>query len=143
MAVYRLSVWRRAANALIRELLRVGVAPPHTYLLTVPGRKSRKLYSTPVTLIEEGRDRWIVAPYGEVNWVRNARTAGKVTLSRGSKSETVGITEVEPQEAALVLKQYVKRVPITRPVFDAAPDSELTAFVAEASKHPVFHVRAL
>jgi hypothetical protein len=78
-----------------------------------------------------------------VNWVRNARAAGKVTLSRGSKSETVAITEVEPQDAARVLKKYLNRVPITRPFFDAAPDSDLAAFVAEASKHPVFRVRAL
>jgi deazaflavin-dependent oxidoreductase (nitroreductase family) len=143
MVTYRLSWWRRAANVLIRRLLRLGLAPPHTYLLTVQGRKSRKLYSTPVTLVEEGRERWIVAPYGEVNWVRNARAAGKVTLSRGSKSETVAITEVEPQDAARVLKKYLNRVPITRPFFDAAPDSDLAAFVAEASKHPVFRVRAL
>jgi deazaflavin-dependent oxidoreductase (nitroreductase family) len=143
MVTYRLSWWRRAANVLIRRLLRLGLAPPHTYLLTVQGRKSHKLYSTPVTLVEEGRERWIVAPYGEVNWVRNARAAGKVTLSRGSKSETVAITEVEPQDAARLLKKYLNRVPITRPFFDAAPDSDLAAFVDEASKHPVFRVRAL
>jgi hypothetical protein len=44
-ATYRLSAWRRLANRLIR-LLRVGLGPPHTYLLTVRGWRSGHLYST-------------------------------------------------------------------------------------------------
>ena len=82
-ATYRLSRWRRLLNALVRTLLRAGLGPRHTYLLTVQGRRSGQRYSTPVTLVEEGTNRWLVAPYGEVSWVRNARAAGQVTLSRG------------------------------------------------------------
>jgi deazaflavin-dependent oxidoreductase (nitroreductase family) len=141
-ATYRLSLWRRAANVLIRALLRAGLAPPHTYLLTVRGRRSGRLYSTPVTLVEESGQRWIVAPYGEVNWVRNARSAGTVKLSRGRKSEVVKILELPPQPAAPVLKKYVERVPITRPFFDVSPDSSLDEFIAEAPRHPVFRARS-
>jgi deazaflavin-dependent oxidoreductase (nitroreductase family) len=112
-ATYRLSRWRHLLNALVRSLLRVGLGPRHTYLLTVQGRRSGTQYSTPVTLVEEGRKRWLVAPYGEVSWVRNARAAGQVTLSRGRHTETLAITELGPEEAAPVLKRYVTEIPIT------------------------------
>ena len=141
MAVtYRLSGWRHLLNTLVRTLLRVGLGPRHTYLLTVHGRRSGTRYSTPVTLIEEGTNRWLVAPYGEVAWVRNARAAGQVTLSRSRRSETVAIVELEPAEAAPILKQDVTEIPITRPFFDATPNSPLEAFVAEAPSHPVFRI---
>jgi deazaflavin-dependent oxidoreductase (nitroreductase family) len=141
MAVtYRLSGWRRLLNTLVRTLLRVGLGPRHTYLLTVHGRRSGTRYSTPVTLIEEGTNRWLVALYGEVAWVRNARAPGQVTLSRGRRSETVAIVELGPAEAAPILKQYVTEIPITRPFVDATPDSPLEAFVAEAPSHPVFRI---
>jgi hypothetical protein len=47
-ATYRLSRWRHLLNALVRSLLRVGLGPRHTYLLTVQGRRSGTQYSTPV-----------------------------------------------------------------------------------------------
>jgi deazaflavin-dependent oxidoreductase (nitroreductase family) len=140
-ATYRLSRWRRLLNALVRTLLRVGLGPRHTYLLTVQGRRSGKGYSTPVTLVEAGGQRWLVAPYGEVSWVRNARAASQVTLSRGRRSETVAIVELGSEEAAPILKQYITEVPITRPFFDAIPDAPLEAFAAEAPRHPVFRIR--
>lgn len=71
-ATYRLGAARRLANALVRLLLRLGLGPPSTYLLTLPGRRTGTPYSTPVTLIEEPGRRWLVAPYGPVAWVRNA-----------------------------------------------------------------------
>jgi hypothetical protein len=82
----------------------------------------------------------LVAPYGEGGWVRNARAAGRVTLSRGGRSERVAIFEVQPAEAAPVLRRYVAQVPITKPYFDVGPDSSLDAFLAEAPRHPVFRV---
>jgi hypothetical protein len=69
-------------NQIVRASLRVGLSPPHTYLLTVHGRKSGALYSTPVRLIEQDGKRWLVAPYGEVAWVRNARGAAGSARSR-------------------------------------------------------------
>jgi deazaflavin-dependent oxidoreductase (nitroreductase family) len=133
---YHLGFWRRMINRLIRALLRLGVSPPHTCLLTVRGRKSGQNYSTPVTLVEENNQRWLVAPYGEVSWVKNARAAGQVTLSRGRRSETVKLVEVAPEESAAVLKQYLIRVPVVRPFFDVTPESNLRDFAAEASSHP-------
>jgi deazaflavin-dependent oxidoreductase (nitroreductase family) len=142
-ATYRRSRWRRLLNALVRGLLRAGLGPRRTYLLTVHGRRSGKPYSTPVTLVEEGTNRWLVAPYGEVSWARNAHAAGRVTLSRGRHTEMVVIIELGPEEAAPVLKQYVNKAPITRPFFDATPDSPLEAFVVEAPRHPVFRIHGV
>ena len=138
---YRLGPWRRLINRIIRFLLRLGVSPPHTYLLTVRGRKSAKPYSTPVTLVEEARGRWLVAPYGEVGWVRNARAAEQVTLTRGRRLETVRIQELSAEDAAPVLKTYLGQVPVVRPFFDVTPKSDLRDFVAEASRHPVFRIQ--
>jgi deazaflavin-dependent oxidoreductase (nitroreductase family) len=137
---YRHSAWRRGLNALVRVMLRLGIGPPRTYLLTVPGRTTGRLYTTPVTLVEvEGR-RWLVAPYGEVAWVRNARAAGRVTLSRGRRVETVAIAEAAPEDAAPILRRYVTEVPITRPYFDARPDSPVADFLPEVRRHPVFRI---
>jgi deazaflavin-dependent oxidoreductase (nitroreductase family) len=137
-STYRLSPGRRAANRVVRLLLRLGLMPGPTYLLTVPGRRTGRPLSTPVTLVEDGGERWLVAPYGDVAWVRNARAAGQVTLSRGRHTETVPIHELGAADAAPVLQRYVTRVPITRPYFDVTPASPLTAYEAEAPRHPVF-----
>jgi deazaflavin-dependent oxidoreductase (nitroreductase family) len=122
----------------VRLLLKLGLMPGPTYLLTVPGRRTGRPLSTPVTLVEQGAARWLVAPYGDVAWVRSARAAGQITLSRGRRSETVPIRELGPAEAAPVLQRYITRVPITRPYFDARPDSPLSDFISEAPRHPVF-----
>ena len=140
-ATYRLSGWRRLLNRVVSILLRVGLAPRHTYVLTVRGRRTGTRYSPPVTLVEAGTPRWLVAPYGEVAWVRKARAVGQVTFSRGRRAKTVAIVELGPAEAAPVLQQSVTEVPITRPFSDATPESPLEAFVAEAHHHPVFRIR--
>jgi deazaflavin-dependent oxidoreductase (nitroreductase family) len=129
---------RRLLNALVRPLARLGLAP-HVYVLTVPGRTTGKPHSTPVRLIENGR-RWLVAPYGEVGWVRNARAAGTVTLDRRGRSETVAIEEVGPEEAAPVLREYVRKVPVVRPYFEVDRNAPVEAFAAEAARHPVFRL---
>lgn len=137
---YEMTASRRVANALMKLLLRVGMGPKTTYLMTVRGRKSGKMHSTPVTLVKMDGQRWLVAPYGEVGWVFNARAAGQVTLTRGRRSETVTVTEVGPDESAPVLKEYVTRIPIVRPYFDATPESSLEKFAVEANRHPVFRL---
>jgi deazaflavin-dependent oxidoreductase (nitroreductase family) len=137
---FRLTVGRRFLNWLVRGLLRLGLAPKPTYLLTVAGRRTGALYSTPVTLVEEGGERWLVALYGTVGWVRNARDSGRVALSRGRQSEEVRIAELTPAEGAPVLKRYLERLPITRPYFAVGSEASLAAFVAESPHHPVFRL---
>jgi hypothetical protein len=84
--------------------------------------------------------RYLVAPYGRVSWVLNARAAGQVTLSRGSKKETLAIREVSEQEAAPVLKRYVTRAPVVLQFFKARPTSPVEDFIREANDHPVFEL---
>jgi deazaflavin-dependent oxidoreductase (nitroreductase family) len=139
-ARYQRGLARRAGNGLVRVLVRLGLGPARTYLLTVTGRRSGAPRSTPVTLVEEGGRRWLVSPYGEVAWVRNLRATGQATLSRCGRTEAVAVREITPEEAAPVLKWYVTRVPITRPYFDVKPESDLSAFHAEAPRHPVFAI---
>ena len=108
---YKLTSGRRLANSILTTLLHLGVKLPGTYLLSIPGRKSGKIHTIPVRLIEKDGQRWLVAPYGQVNWVLNARAAGQVTLSPGRTLETVTIVELDPNESAPVLKEYLKQVP--------------------------------
>lgn len=137
---YQVNSQIRFFNRLFGAFIRLGIAPASNYLLTVHGRKTGKRYSTPVSIVEQEGQRWVVSPYGEMNWVKNARAAGEVMLSRGGHTETVRIQEAVPEASAPVLKAYLQRETITRPYFDVQPDSPLEAFIAEAPRHPVFHI---
>ena len=81
---------RRALNSLVTPLIRLGVAGPHMFMLTVEGRTSGRRYSTPVKLVVDGDTRWLVAPVAGRSWVKNARAAGRVELSRAGTSERPG-----------------------------------------------------
>ena len=140
MKKYQVNMQVKFVNSFMRSLLRMGIGPTHTYLLTVAGRKTGISYSTPVTVVEDGGRRWLVAPYGEVAWVRNARAAGEVLLTRRGRRERVSILSVGAEESAPVLKKYIALEPITRPFFKAGADSPVEAFQAEATKHPVFRI---
>lgn len=125
---------------LITPLVRLGLAGKRTHILTVPGRKSGRRYSTPVQLVTVDRARWLVAPYGEREWVKNARAAGEVELTRGGRTTRHRVEEVGPDEAAPVLRQYLRTTPIVKPYFAADPDAPVEAFAAEAHRHPVFRI---
>jgi deazaflavin-dependent oxidoreductase (nitroreductase family) len=138
---YRKSWWRRALNALVRPLARLGLTGPRTYLLTVPGRSTGRLWSTPVSIVQMGSERWLVAPYGERNWVKNTRAAGWVELRRGRKRERLAVDELAPQEAVPVLREYYRLGRVTRPFFDVSLSSADEEWLAEAPRHPVFRLR--
>src|SRR5215472_14444917 len=73
----------RLFNRLFGFLVGLGLGMKHNYLLQVRGRKSGKLYSTPIDLLEMDGKRYLVAPRGNTQWVRNAEAAGEVTLKKG------------------------------------------------------------
>src|SRR5262245_2848006 len=131
---------RRLTNAAVRFGVRIGIVPRRFYLLTVRGRKSGNPIRFPPSCSLGKGQRWLVAPYGERMWVKNARAAGRVTLSRRLQKETVALQEVGPLEAAPVLKQYLSETPITRRFFSVTPAAALADFVREAPRHPVFRV---
>ena len=136
----RLSPTRRLVNAIVRPLVRAGLGGRHTYLLTVVGRKTARRYSTPVKLVADGGKRWLVAPNGERNWVKNAAAAGWVELSRAGKTERLTATRVDDAEAGPVLRTYLRRNPVTRAFFDAKARDPIEAFIVEAPRHPVFRL---
>jgi deazaflavin-dependent oxidoreductase (nitroreductase family) len=139
---YRLSPGRRAVNALVRPLARLGLVGPRTHLLTVPGRRSGKPWTTPVSLVELGGERYAVAPYGERNWVKNARAAGRIELRRGRKRQAFRVEELDAAAAVPVLREYYRRGLVTRPFFGVTLDSTLEAWLAEAPRHPVFRLES-
>jgi deazaflavin-dependent oxidoreductase (nitroreductase family) len=138
--VYGVNVPRRVTSAIVTPLVRLGIGPKHLYLLSVSGRRTGRTYRTPVSLVQRDDERWLVAPYGERNWVKNARAAGWVELGRGRRRERVRVDEVPPPERAPILRAYLRQVPFTRDFFDADADAPVEAFAAKADRHPVFVV---
>jgi deazaflavin-dependent oxidoreductase (nitroreductase family) len=109
-------------------------------VLTVVGRRSGKRYSTPVSLVFLDGERWLVAPYGEREWVKNARAAGWVELTRALETERVQVEEVGPEQAAPVLRAYLRSTPVTAPYFASKRNAPLEKFAEEAHRHPVFRL---
>ncbi len=140
-ARYRPTVPRRFLNAVMRVVLPFGVGPANTYLLTVPGRRTGRRYTTPVTLVEHGGERWLVAPYGEREWVKNARAAGSVELRRGREPQRIEVAELPAEERGPILRDYVARVPVVEKFFDADRGAPVEAYATEADRHPVFRLR--
>lgn len=138
---YRLSPGRRLINLVVRPLARLGLTGPRTHLLTVPGRRTGKLWSTPVSIVRDGGERYLVAPYGDRNWVRNARAAGWVELRRGRRRERLAVEELAPAEAVPVLRRYYELGRVTRPFFGVTLGSSAEEWLAEAPPHPVFRLR--
>jgi deazaflavin-dependent oxidoreductase (nitroreductase family) len=137
---YRLTPATRMINWLSAGLIKAGIAASYAYILTVRGRTTGRFHSTPVDVITVGQDRWLVGAYGPSNWTRNARAAGEVTLRRGRRSQRYTVSEPDPRDAVPVLREYITRIRVTRPYFDAAPDSPDDAIMAELATHPVFRL---
>lgn len=136
---YKPGRWHRVENALMSALVRTGLVPS-SYLLTTKGRKTGRMRSNPVTIVEHDGRRWLVAPYGSVSWVHNARAAGRVGLGRRLGMHHYAIREASAVEAGPVLKRYVAVATATREYFRADKDSPVEQFVAEADRHPVFEL---
>lgn len=135
---YRLSTGRRLINLVVRPLARLGLTGRRTHLLTVPGRRTGRMWSTPISLIEWQGNRYAVAPYGERNWVKNARAAGWVDLRRGRRPERLEVEELSPAEAVPVLQEYYRRSFVTHSFFDVTLASPHEEWLADAPMHPVF-----
>lgn len=136
---YRLSAFGRFGNLVTAGMIKAGLGPAGLHLLTVRGRATGLPRTTPVNLIVHDGHRWLVAPYGNVGWVRNARAARRVELRRGRTVQQVGVREAAPGEAAPVLRSYLQRLRlVVGPYFDVSPADPDAAFAAEAPHHPVF-----
>ncbi len=131
---------RSIGDAIVGASISLGLAPRANYLLTTVGRRTGEARTNPVQLVLHDGKKWLVAPYGEVSWVKNARVAGRVRLTRRSSSEEFSIRELPAAEAAPVLKRYLSKVPVVAPYFDAKRTSSVEDFEKEARRHPVFEL---
>jgi deazaflavin-dependent oxidoreductase (nitroreductase family) len=140
----------RLGNLLVAPLLRAGVkmVGPNripTYLLTVRGRKSGQSRTTPIVVIQQDRQRYLLAPFGAVDWVRNLRAAGEATLTRGRRTERVRATELPTSEAARVLQGVLAagNVPsFLMKYVTVTAESSHEELEAAAEHHPVFLLQA-
>ena len=133
---------RRVLNPGLSALVRLGVMPTRIQLLSVAGRKSGKLRSVPVTPVDLGGRTYLVAPRGEMAWVRNIRSAGKGQLRNGRRMRPITVTELPDYERAAVLRQYFRenRGTVGRYFTVTTVDASLSDFADEADRHPVFAV---
>jgi deazaflavin-dependent oxidoreductase (nitroreductase family) len=87
-------------NVIARRLLASGIPIGPDVLLTVPGRKSGEPRTAPVAMFEHAGRRGLVSLFGESQWVRNLRAAGRGTIRLGSRTDEVKAIELAPAEAA-------------------------------------------
>jgi deazaflavin-dependent oxidoreductase (nitroreductase family) len=137
---YRVTPGTRFINKVFALMTRAGMGASYRYILTVRGRKTGRMYSTPVDVVDVAGHQWLVSAYGTKGWPLNARKAGEVTLRRGRNSQRYTVTEPEPADAVPVLRRYMTQIRVTRPYFDAAPDAPDDAIEAELPGHPVFRL---
>ena len=78
----------RIFNLLPMALARLGVSVWGSRTLAVRGRTSGEWRTVPVNLLEHDGVRYLVAPRGETQWVRNLRVAGSGELRLGSRRES-------------------------------------------------------
>jgi deazaflavin-dependent oxidoreductase (nitroreductase family) len=128
-------------NRVFGFLVGLGLGFSHNYLLEVRGRKSGKLYSTPVDLLELNGRRFLVAPRGRTQWVRNAEAAGEVTLKKGSTRLRFRLRSLPDAEKPEILKAYLDA--FNREVqtyFPVAAGSPVEAFTSLTSSYPAFEL---
>ncbi len=137
---YRVGRRQRAINAVFARLAMRELGPRYLHVLTVAGRSSGLPRSVPVDVMELRGVRYLVAPYGEVNWVRNLRAAGSATLRRGPRAIRYWALELTPSQAIPVIREYVRAVPVTRHYWAVDNDSSDDEVRRDAESHPVFRL---
>ncbi len=129
-------------NSLVGLLVRIGMKPAGAYLLSVRGRKSGETRTVPVNPMEHEGARYLIAPRGETEWVRNLRAAGEGVLRTGSTKEAITVQEELGDDAKPpLLREYLVRwSTATQAYFDAAKDSPDEELRRIAPNHPVFRI---
>jgi deazaflavin-dependent oxidoreductase (nitroreductase family) len=104
------------------------------------GRKSGKTYKTAVNWTQLEGQRYLVAPRGETQWVRNVRAdGGKAVLTKG-KSETVRLEEIPVDARAAIIKNYVAENKVVKGEFGLEPDDPIEKYQEIAPNHPTFRI---
>jgi deazaflavin-dependent oxidoreductase (nitroreductase family) len=137
------SVGEAFFNRVMGFLAGLGIGPSFIYLLQVKGRKTGKIFSTPVNLMEFGGKQVLVAPRGRTQWVRNAEAAGEVTLKRGSQRLRFDLRAIADEQKPQILKEYLDRyASAVRKFFPVAPGSPAELFRPLVGNYPVFELVA-
>jgi hypothetical protein len=131
--------WMEAAlkifNPAIIRMQRLGLAFGPAWLLTVPGRKSGKLRTTPVAPLIVAGERYLLAVYEETDWVANARAAGWGILARGRREERVSLAELSLADRTDLLRKLPHEAPqaagFIKQRFGIAYEPEATAGLAD------------
>ena len=150
---YRVNAFVRINNAMTSSLLRLGVNIGSFALLTVRGRKSGKPIETPIAIFVQEGKRYLITPYGVVNWVRNLRAAGgEATITHSRRTEKIHAIELPPEAAAPIFREAVRSGPpgipaavirvyrylFVLPYLTVTANSSLEEFEREVLTHPVF-----
>ena len=137
----RMDAWSASA---VRWLTDHGISLMGSRVLTVRGRTSGEPRSNPVNLLELDGERYLVAPRGNTQWVRNARAAGTGQLRLGQRIEEVELVELPAGERVPVLRVYLKKWgwEVGRFVEGLSKKSTDAEIAAVAPGMPVFRVRA-
>jgi hypothetical protein len=93
-------------NRLFGAVVGAGIGPSYVYQLEVTGRKSGRTYSTPVSIVDRNGKRFLVAPRGETQWVRNAGGNPLYTEYKGVGHEVWLKTFKEPDLVEWVFAQH-------------------------------------
>src|ERR1700745_3113841 len=99
-------------NKVMMAVQRLGIPTGPAFVLTVPGRKSGRPRSTPMTPFNFRGGLYVVAGYPGADWASNARAAGSGTLSRGRRSRPVKIVELTAAQSRPILRAFPVEVPV-------------------------------
>jgi deazaflavin-dependent oxidoreductase (nitroreductase family) len=129
-------------NPLVAWLTRRGLSLAGSRELRVVGRTSGEVRRTPVNLLELDGTRYLVAPRGTTQWVRNLRAAGEGQLVVGRRTEDFRSVEVADADKTPILREYLRRWGWEVGAFfeDLSKDSDDDALAAAAPGFPVFEV---
>jgi deazaflavin-dependent oxidoreductase (nitroreductase family) len=129
-------------NRLVAGLTRAGISVLGSRVLEVPGRKTGEPRRTPVNLLEYEEARYLVAPRGHTQWVRNLRASGEGKLWLGRRAEPFRAVELSDEMKPPLLRAYLKRWKAEVGVFfgGVGPDSSEEELLRIAPDHPVFRL---
>ncbi len=129
-------------NRIVAGLARMGIGIAGSRVLEVQGRKSGEWRRTPVNPLEFEGDRYLVAPRGDTQWVRNMRVAGGGRLVRGRRVEEFSAAEVPVDERPPLLRAYLEKWKWESGAFfgGAGPDSSEDELRRIAADHPAFRI---
>lgn len=131
----------RVFNRAFGILVGLGFGLRHNYLLQVRGRRTGRIYSTPVNLLDFRGKRFLVAPRGRTQWVRNAECSGEITLKKGISRQTFQLRPIGDSDKLEILKEYLDRfTPTVQRYFPVLAGSPPGAFAAVAQNYPVFEL---